>query len=124
MNLRGALAVVLVLFVAATPPPALADDVPTGDVPECSLPTRPPEGSARLRWRSSIDGEGATGTWVSDPALLRAAARTNACRAGWEKCELDLTVERGKKMTIGWKAWAIGIGAGIAVGFAAGAMLK
>ena len=73
-----------------------------------------------MRWRSPDGGEGATGTWVSDPAMTRAAQRILACQNGWEKCQVDLAVSQGKTYTPGWKVWAVSLGVALVVGFAGG----
>lgn len=117
--IRGPLAVVLALL-GAIPSRSIADD-PTGGVIECVIPTPAPKTSARLRWRSPDGGEGATGTWVSEPAMKRAAQRMDRCTTGWSTCEVNLSIEKGKHTKLSWKAWAIGIGGALALGFVAGA---
>lgn len=120
---RGPLAVVLSLLLSVMPiGSALADSSdPTGG-DTCKLSTSAPEGSARLTWVAP-DGEGVRGTWVSDPAMTRAAQRVYRCTTGWSTCEVKLAIEQGKHVRLSWKAWAIGIGGALVVGFVSGAAI-
>jgi hypothetical protein len=124
MKARGPLAVVLALLLVAPFPRVRADELnPSGDV-GCVPDAPAPKTSARLRWRSPDGGEGAPGFWISDDAMQRAAVRYGACVKGYTACQVDLSIEKGKKMLPRWKVWTISIGAaivgGVAIGYMAG----
>jgi hypothetical protein len=121
---RGPLTIALALLLVA-PPRAMSKE-PAGDA-TCSLGSPASKGDVRsVRATLHVQGatEGASGFWVSDAAMNRAAVRMETCVDGWAKCEVALSVEKGKKIAPSWKAWVIGIGVGIAAGFVAGAAVK
>lgn len=119
---RGPLVLLLALLIAA-PSGARAADDPTGGA-TCLLHTSAPKGSARLRWRASSEDEGTPGFWVSEEAMKRASVRMDACVTGWSTCEVNLATEKGKRITPGFKTWAYGVSIALAVGFAAGALIR
>jgi len=122
---RGPFAITLTLLLSVMPiRSALADSREPAGSATCWLDTPAPKGSLRLMLRSPSGGEGAAGFWISETAMQRSAARMDKCVTGWSTCEVKLSVEQGKRIKLGWKAWAIGIGSSLAIGFAVGAAMR
>lgn len=116
MKARGLLAAATAAAVALASGVARADG-------RCTIDPSPIGSVASVRATLAVHGEeapGLSGYWISDDAMMRAAARINACTAGWAQCQVDLATQSAKVTAPSWKAWAIGIGVALTIGLAAG----